>query len=148
MVRAIYNACRGRQLKTNVFFPCFNLSFAGLFPSAGKKRFPHHSLTRSLTSHRFLGDDGTDEYQKSASTSSRSSARKPTTTTTTTVTSQEQLLRERFRIYFPTDRTVSQSRGGRNVSCDPRVIHTARPTNPDVVSNHISFFFTPITTGC
>ncbi|UKZ68770.1 uncharacterized protein TrAtP1_009791 [Trichoderma atroviride] len=61
------------------------------------------------------GDDGTDEYHKPASTSSRSSAKKPTTTTTTaTVTSQEQLLRERFRIYFPTDRTVSQSRGGRN----------------------------------
>lgn len=123
MVRAIYNACRGRQLKTKFFF-----SLARLCPSAGL-----HG--RSLTYHRFLGDDGTDEYQKPASTSSRSS-----TTTTTTVTSQEQLLRERFRIYFPTDRTVSQSRGGRNVSCDPRVIHTARPTNPDVTSNHISFF--------
>ncbi|PNP39473.1 hypothetical protein TGAMA5MH_08491 [Trichoderma gamsii] len=59
------------------------------------------------------GDDGTNEYQKPATTSSRS-AKKPTTTTTTTTTSPEQLLRERFRIYFPTDRTVSQSRGGRN----------------------------------
>ncbi|KAK1236935.1 hypothetical protein MKX08_007883 [Trichoderma sp. CBMAI-0020] len=59
------------------------------------------------------GDDGTDEYRKPASTSSRSSAKKPTTTTAT-VTSQEQNLRERFRIYFPTDRTVSQSKGGRN----------------------------------
>ncbi|KAL7919252.1 tyrosyl-DNA phosphodiesterase domain-containing protein [Trichoderma austrokoningii] len=50
------------------------------------------------------GDDGI------ASTSSRPSAKQ----STTTVTSQEQLLRERFRIYFPTDRTVSASRGGRN----------------------------------
>ncbi|KAL6887075.1 phospholipase D/nuclease [Trichoderma evansii] len=62
------------------------------------------------------GDDGIDEFKKQGSASSRSSARMPTeaTKTTTTVTSQEQLLRERFRIYFPTDHTVSNSRGGRN----------------------------------
>lgn len=109
------------------FFSRFNLSFACLLPSGvGEKRFTHIMTTVSL------GDDGIDEYKKPASTSSRSSVKKPTEAakTTTTVTSQEQLLRERFRIYFPTDRTVSNSRGGRNVSCDPRVIYTARPTNP------------------
>lgn len=68
----------------------------------------------------FLGDDGIDDFKKQGSASSRSAAKMPTeaTKTTATVTSQEQLLRERFRIYFPTDHTVSNSRGGRNVSCD------------------------------
>lgn len=100
----------------------------------------------------FLGDDGIDEFKKPGSTSSRSSTKNPTE-----ATSQEQLLRERFRIYFPTDHTVSKSRGGRNVSCDPRVIYTAGPTNPVsfthlhgsanqscAISNHISFCNRPL----
>ncbi|PKK46236.1 hypothetical protein CI102_8820 [Trichoderma harzianum] len=55
------------------------------------------------------GDDGIDDYNNSGGASSRSrTARKPAATTT----SKE--LKDRFRIYFPTDQTVARSRGGRN----------------------------------
>lgn len=58
-----------------------------------------------------LGDDGIDDYNNSGGASSRSRpARKPAETTS----SKE--LKDRFRIYFPTDQTVARSRGGRNVS--------------------------------
>ncbi|KAL7945716.1 tyrosyl-DNA phosphodiesterase I [Trichoderma barbatum] len=54
------------------------------------------------------GDDGIDDYKKSGGANSRSRlAEKPAETT-----SKE--LKDRFRIYFPTDRTVARSRGGRN----------------------------------
>ncbi|KAL7912324.1 phospholipase D/nuclease [Trichoderma velutinum] len=54
------------------------------------------------------GDDGIDDYNNSGGASSRSRpARKPAETT-----SKE--LKDRFRIYFPTDQTVARSRGGRN----------------------------------
>ncbi|OPB46608.1 hypothetical protein A0O28_0067320 [Trichoderma guizhouense] len=56
-----------------------------------------------------LGDDGIDDYNNSGGASSRSRpARKPAETTS----SKE--LKDRFRIYFPTDQTVARSRGGRN----------------------------------
>ncbi|KAL7788167.1 phospholipase D/nuclease [Trichoderma afarasin] len=55
------------------------------------------------------GDDGIDDYNNSGGASSRSRpARKPAETTS----SKE--LKDRFRIYFPTDQTVARSRGGRN----------------------------------
>ncbi|KAL9473798.1 hypothetical protein ACSS6W_008178 [Trichoderma asperelloides] len=68
----------------------------------------NHQMVRAIY-NACRGDDGIDEFKKPGSTSSRSSAKIPTE-----ATSQEQLLRERFRIYFPTDHTVSKSRGGRN----------------------------------
>lgn len=116
----------------------FSISpFACLLPLRGER------WGKNGSSHNcyLLGDDGIDDYKKPGSASSRSSAIKPieATKTTTAMTSQEQLLREQFRIYFPTDHTVSKSRGGRNVSCDPRVIYTARPTKP--VSSLIIFLF-------
>ncbi|PTB35286.1 hypothetical protein M441DRAFT_62912 [Trichoderma asperellum CBS 433.97] len=111
----------------------------------------NHQMVRAIY-NACRGDDGIDEFKKPGSTSSRSSTKNPTE-----ATSQEQLLRERFRIYFPTDHTVSKSRGGRNVSCDPRVIYTAGPTNPVsfthlhgsanqscAISNHISFCNRPL----
>ncbi|KAL6818914.1 phospholipase D/nuclease [Trichoderma sp. SZMC 28013] len=55
------------------------------------------------------GDDGIDDYNNSGGASSRSRpARKPAETTS------KELLKDRFRIYFPTDQTVARSRGGRN----------------------------------
>ncbi|UKZ53543.1 hypothetical protein TrVGV298_007336 [Trichoderma virens] len=54
------------------------------------------------------GDDGIEDYKKSSGTSSRSRASKKPAETT----SKE--LKDRFRIYFPTDKTVARSRGGRN----------------------------------
>lgn len=57
-----------------------------------------------------LGDDGIDNRKKAAA------GRKPAAGTMSTE------VRERFRIYFPTDGTVASSRGGRNVSffcCNP-----------------------------
>ncbi|UKZ96592.1 uncharacterized protein TrAFT101_011372 [Trichoderma asperellum] len=68
----------------------------------------NHQMVRAIY-NACRGDDGIDEFKKPGSTSSRSSTKNPTE-----ATSQEQLLRERFRIYFPTDHTVSKSRGGRN----------------------------------
>ncbi|PNP54736.1 hypothetical protein THARTR1_04941 [Trichoderma harzianum] len=57
-----------------------------------------------------LGDDGIDGYNNSGGASSRSRARPATRPAETT--SKE--LKDRFRIYFPTDQTVARSRGGRN----------------------------------
>ncbi|UKZ79342.1 hypothetical protein TrVFT333_007093 [Trichoderma virens FT-333] len=53
-------------------------------------------------------DDGIEDYKKSSGTSSRSRASKKPAETS----SKE--LKDRFRIYFPTDKTVARSRGGRN----------------------------------
>lgn len=57
------------------------------------------------TTDLFLGDDGMLEY---AARVNRKPAHKPV--------DPSQTLIDRFRIYFPTDKTVRTSRGGRGVS--------------------------------
>lgn len=52
-----------------------------------------------------IGDNGMKEYNERT-------ARKPAAKSN----SASQLLKHRFRIYFPSDQTVAKSRGGRGVS--------------------------------
>lgn len=70
-----------------------------------------------LTPHGTLvGDSGMKEYEARQSKSTRSKAGRSGPSASRTIAAEAVDLQHHFRIYFPTEKTVSSSRGGRSVS--------------------------------